>query len=107
MVLGTVRDGMLDLLRGSQGHSNLNYLKRGHQAQVHSDQMVSVMARRKAEPHERRLKKLKGELDNIPGSLGTYSENWHSDSLKRFNLLFFRVRRRREMQLLMMKMMMQ
>jgi hypothetical protein len=32
--------------------------------------------------------------------------NWHSDSLKRFNLLFLRVGRKREMKLLMMEMMM-
>ncbi len=70
-VLGTVRDGRLDLMRGSQRHSNLNQLKVGHQAQVHSDQMVFVMARRKAGPHERWPQKLKGELENTPGSLGT------------------------------------
>jgi hypothetical protein len=33
--------------------------------------------------------------------------NWHSDSPKRFNFLFPRVSRRREMKLLMMKIMMQ
>jgi hypothetical protein len=33
-------------------------------------------------------------------------KNWHSDSLKRFNLLFLRVKRRREMKLMMKMMMM-
>jgi hypothetical protein len=40
------------------------------------------------------------------GSQGTWSENGHSDSPKRFNLLFLRVRRRTEIKLLMMKMIM-
>ncbi len=39
-------------------------LKGGCQAQVHSDQMVLVMIRWEAGPHERWSKMLKGELEN-------------------------------------------
>ncbi len=64
MVLGTVR-WEADPVRGSQMHSKLSWLKGGsHQAQVCSDQMVLVMARREAGPHERWLKTLKGGLEN-------------------------------------------
>jgi hypothetical protein len=52
-------------------------------------------------------KSLKGELENNSWNQRTYLENWHCDRLnKRFNLLFLRVRKRREIELLMMKMMM-
>jgi hypothetical protein len=37
------------------------------------------------------------------GSQGTYSKHCHSNSLKRFNLLFLRVRRRKGDELLIMK----
>ncbi len=40
------------------------------------------------------------------GCQGALSENWHNDSLKRFNLLFLRLRRRREMNLTIKMMMM-
>jgi hypothetical protein len=64
MVLRTVR-WELDLERGSQWHSKLSQLKSDHQAQVHSDQMILMMVRREAGPHERRPKAPKGELENI------------------------------------------
>ncbi len=38
--------------------------QQGHQAPVHSDQMVLVMARQEAVPCERWPKMLKGELEN-------------------------------------------
>ncbi len=38
-------DGKLDLTKGSQRYSKLSQLKGGHQARIHSDQMVLVMAR--------------------------------------------------------------
>jgi hypothetical protein len=43
----------------------------GHQARVHSDQLVLVMARRKAGPCERWPKALKGELENNSGNQRT------------------------------------
>jgi hypothetical protein len=64
-----------------------------------------MKVKREAGPHETWPKMLKGELENNADSQGTRSENWHHDSLKRFNLLFLSLRRRREM-MLMMKMMM-
>jgi hypothetical protein len=64
----------------------------GHQAQVHSDQMVLVMARREAGPRERRPKMLKGELENNSRKPRELTENKHSHSLKKVNLLFLRVR---------------
>ncbi len=57
-------DGKLDLKRGSQRRSKLSLLKVSLQAWVHSDQMVLVMVRLEAEPHERRPKTFKGELEN-------------------------------------------
>jgi hypothetical protein len=66
---------------------------------VHSDQMVLMMARWEGGPCE-------VELENSSRKPMTKSENSQSDSLKRFNLLFLRVRRR-EMKLWMMKMMIQ
>jgi hypothetical protein len=58
----------------------------------------SLMVMREAGPLERWPKKLKGELQNNsrkPREL--VKKNWHSDSQKkRFNLLFPRVKRRRE-----------
>ncbi len=45
-------------------HSELSYLKGGHQARVHLDQMVLMMARREAGPRDRPPKALKGELEN-------------------------------------------
>ncbi len=38
-------DGKLDLTKGIQRYSKLSQLKGGHQARIHSDQMVLVMAR--------------------------------------------------------------
>ncbi len=73
-------DRRLDLVRGSQRCSKPSQLKTGHQAQVHSDQMVLVMARREAGPLHRRPKMLKRELENNSRSQGTQSENWQSDS---------------------------
>jgi hypothetical protein len=49
---------------------------------------------------------LKGELENNSRKPRDLVGRLHSDSLKRFNLLLLRVRRRREMMLLTMKMMM-
>ncbi len=47
-----------------------------------------------------------GRVKNNSRKITDLDRNWHSDSLKRFNLLFPRVRRRRELKLLMMKIMM-
>jgi hypothetical protein len=80
----------------------------GPSGQDYSDQVVLVMDRQETGHCERRPKILKGELENNsrkPRVL-LYSEKWHSESLKRINFLFFRVRRRREI-VLMIKMMMQ
>jgi hypothetical protein len=41
--------------------------KADHQARVHTDQMVLVMVRPVAGPHERQSKTLKGELENNSG----------------------------------------
>jgi hypothetical protein len=66
--------------------------------------MVLLMARRKAGP---RAKDAQGgvgkQLWEAKGP--TVVRKWHRDSLKRINLLFLKVKRRREMKLLMMKMM--
>jgi hypothetical protein len=107
MVLGKER-GRLDLMRGGQRHSILSRLKRGTQARVPSDQKVLMMARwgrlDLVRDNQRRSRE---SWKRTLGSKGTkLKKNWHSDSLKRFNLLFLRVRCRREMMLLMMKMMM-
>ncbi len=69
----------------------------GHQARVHLDQLVLMMARREAGPRERGQRLSKDSWKTTQGSQGTWSKNWHSDSLKRLNLLYLRVRRRREM----------
>jgi hypothetical protein len=50
--------------------------------------MVLVMARREARPHERWLKTLKGGLENNYRKPRDLVRNWHSESLKRFNLTF-------------------
>jgi hypothetical protein len=47
-----------------------------------------------------------GRVKNNSRKITELDRNWHSDSLKRFNLLFPRLSRRREMKLLMMKIMM-
>ncbi len=60
MVLGK-SDGRLDLIRGGQRHSKLGSFKGGHQARVHSDQMVLMMAGWEAGPRERWPKMLKAE----------------------------------------------
>jgi hypothetical protein len=69
--------------------------------------MVFMMVRRESGPHKRLPKILMGELENNLGSQVTKSENWHNDSPKRTNLLLLRVRRSREMKLMMKMMMMQ
>ncbi len=67
-----------------------------------------MMARLEAGPCGRWPKMLKGGLETTLESQKTWSENMHSDSLKKgINLLVLRVRLRREMMLLIMKMMMQ
>jgi hypothetical protein len=68
--------------------------------------MVLMMVMQEAGPCERWPTMLKGKLETTSGSQGTQLENWHSNSLKRFSLLFLRVRKRGEMKLLMMKKMM-
>ncbi len=68
------------------------------------DQMVLVMARREAGPCQRQPKALKGELGN--NSRKPSQKIGIVTGLKWFNLLYIRVRRRREMKLLMVKMMM-
>jgi hypothetical protein len=50
---------------------------------------------------------LKGELENNSRKPRDLVKNGHSDSLKRINLLFLRERRKRDMMLLIMTMMMQ
>ncbi len=55
--------GRLDLMRGSQRHSELSQFKGGHQARVHSDQMFLMIARWEAGPRERWQKMFKGELE--------------------------------------------
>jgi hypothetical protein len=73
--MGTVLTLRLDSSRNSQmggwrlreatkGSQDGAYSKMGHQAPVHSDLMVLVLARRKAVPRERWPKRLKGELEN-------------------------------------------
>jgi hypothetical protein len=84
-------DGRLDLVRGSQRLSKLSYLKGSHHAQIHSDQMVLVMARGEAGPRERWTKTLKGELENNSRKPRDLVGKKHSDSLKRVNLLFLRL----------------
>jgi hypothetical protein len=48
-----------------------------------SDQMVLLMARREAEPHQRQPKILKVEFENNSRKLRDLTENRHSNSLKR------------------------
>jgi hypothetical protein len=55
--------GSLDLKKSGQKHSKLSLLKGDHQARVHSDQMVLVMVKREAEPHERRPKDAQGRVE--------------------------------------------
>jgi hypothetical protein len=50
-------------------------------------------------------KGIQGRVKNNSRKMTDLDRNWHSDSLKRFNLLFPSVSRRREMKLLMMKIM--
>jgi hypothetical protein len=73
-------------VRGSQRHSKLSWLKGGHQARVRLDQMVLVIARLKAAPHERWPKTLKGELKNNSRQPRDLVKNWQSDSLKKVKL---------------------
>ncbi len=80
-------------MRGGQRHSILSRLKGGTQARVPSDQMVLMMARRGSLDLVRDNQRRSRESWKITlGSKGTKLKNWHSDSLKRFNLLFLRVR---------------
>jgi hypothetical protein len=65
--------------------------------------MVLVMARQEAGPCEKWPMTLNEELEN--NSMKGPSQG-HIDSLKKVNLLFHRVRRRRNRKLLMVKMMM-
>jgi hypothetical protein len=68
--------------------------------------MVLVMVRWwEAEPSVRQPKTPKGELENNSRNPRDLVRYRHNDSLKRINLLFPRMKRRREMRL-MMKMMM-
>jgi hypothetical protein len=59
-----------------------------------------------AGPCERQPKMLKRELKNKSRKPRDLARNWYSDSLKRINLLFLRVRRRVEMKFMMKMMMM-
>ncbi len=76
----------------AKGGSKLSYLKGGHQAWVHLDQMVLVMARREAGPCEKQPKTLNEELENNSRKPRDPVKNRHSDSLKKGHLLFTRVR---------------
>jgi hypothetical protein len=57
-------DRRQELRKGGQRHSKLSSLKVGNQARVHSDQMLLVITRQEAGPHESWPKGLKRELDN-------------------------------------------
>jgi hypothetical protein len=56
-------DGRLDLKRGA-AQGTQNWAKWDYYTQVHSDQMLLVMVRQETGHRERRLKTLKGELEN-------------------------------------------
>jgi hypothetical protein len=93
-VLEVIRRGRLFLLIGGQGSQTS---LRDHQAQVHSDQMVCVMARQESGPHKRRptqgllyLKQLKfrRELENNSGRPGNFNKTGRVIDLIRVNLLF-------------------
>jgi hypothetical protein len=66
MVLGTVRwEAGLREKRPKALKTKLAQV--GHHDRVHSDQVVLVMARREAGPHQRWPKVLKGEMENNSG----------------------------------------
>jgi hypothetical protein len=68
--------------------------------------MVVVMVWREARLHERQPKMLKGELENnSKNSRGQVKKTGIVTAKRKFNLLFLKVRRRKEMKLK-MKMMM-
>ncbi len=54
--------------------------------------MVLMMARLEDGYREKWPKTLEGELENKSRKPRDLVENWHSDSLKMFNILFLRVR---------------
>jgi hypothetical protein len=88
----------LDLETGSHRCSKLSLLRGNHQARVHSDQMVLVMIRWEAGPGERWPTTLKGQLESDfrnPGDL--VRKRGIVTAKRKFNLLYLRVRRRREM----------
>jgi hypothetical protein len=95
MVLWTVRQESGPHERQSKALKT-KLAKGGEAIRLESTQII-MMAGREARPCERPPKMLKGELENNSRKPRDLEENWHSVSLKKFNLLFFRVRRRREM----------
>ncbi len=68
----------------------LCYLKGGHQARIHSEQIVLMMARREAEPRLWWPNVLIGELENNSRKPKELTKNRHDDSIKNGQLLFLR-----------------
>ncbi len=92
MVLGTVKQDACPQERRPKVLKTK--LTRGdHLVRVHSDQMVLVMVRWEAGPREKQPKMLKGELENNSRKpRGLVSIIYIGTALKRFNLVFLRVR---------------